>query len=40
MSYDVLVGGVDFYPLPLIFGKKPHSIAQANKQELVTKLHS
>ncbi len=38
MSYDVLVGGVVFNPLPLIFGKKPHITAQANKQELVTKL--
>jgi hypothetical protein len=38
MSYDVLVGGVVFYPsgLPLVFGRKLHITTQAGKLELIT----
>jgi hypothetical protein len=38
MSYDVLVGGVVFYPsgLPSVFGRKLHITTQASKLELIT----
>jgi hypothetical protein len=40
-SYDTLVRNAILYPLglPLIFEKKPHTIALDGKSKFVTKLH-
>ncbi len=40
-SYNVLVGGVVFYPLKVTmkFGKKLHIINQDGRQKLIVKLY-